>query len=166
MELTKYVGCQIRNAQSRRLISWKVKQLSLINFYTQLHSYNIIAGTINTIIAKQQPKFFIYIYHEYDVSAVRYLISIKKTATSINTVDGDFVKILKLKKSFFLIIFLCIFVFFASAAPQRPTCSYHANPAGSPTRNDMSLQVGEMQDSNPGLQVLQSGALLSLSFQS
>ena len=51
------------------------------------------------------------------------------------------------------------FVFFASAAPQRPTCSYHANPAGSPTRNDMSLQVGEMPDSNPGLQVLQFGAL-------
>ena len=90
---------------------------------------------------------------------MRYLISIKKTATSINTVDGDFVKILKLKKCFFLILFFCIFVFFASAAPQRPTCSYHANPAGSPTRNDMSLQVGEMPDWNPGLQVLQSGAL-------
>ena len=60
---------------------------------------------------------------------------------------------------FLLIIFLVFFVFvFASAAPQRPTCSYHANPAGSPTRNDMSLQVGEMPDSNPGLQVLQSGA--------
>ena len=51
------------------------------------------------------------------------------------------------------------FYFFASAAPQRPTCNYHANPAGSPTRNDVSLQVGEMPDSNPGLQVLQSGAL-------
>jgi len=50
-------------------------------------------------------------------------------------------------------------VFFASAAPQRPTCSYHANPAGSPTKNDMSLQVGEMPDSNPGLQVFQPGAL-------
>ena len=48
--------------------------------------------------------------------------------------------------------FFGIFVFFASAAPQRPTCSYHANPAGSPTRNDMP-------DSNPGLQVLQPGAL-------
>ena len=28
-------------------------------------------------------------------------------------------------------------MFFASAAPQRPTCSYHANPAGSLTRNDV-----------------------------
>jgi len=34
-----------------------------------------------------------------------------------------------------------IFVFFASAAPQRPTCSYHANPAGSPTRNDMPMPI-------------------------
>ena len=56
--------------------------------------------------------------------------------------------------------FFGIFVFFfASAAPQRPTCSYHANPAGFPIRNDMSLQVGEVPASNPGLQVLQPGAL-------
>ena len=49
--------------------------------------------------------------------------------------------------------------FFASAAPQRPTCSYHANPAGSPVRKAMSLQVGGMPDLNPGLQILQPGAL-------
>ena len=62
---------------------------------------------------------------------------------------------------FFFFLFFCIFVFFALAAPQRPTCSYHANPAGSPTRNDMSLQVGlgEMPDLNPGLLFSQSGAL-------
>ena len=60
---------------------------------------------------------------------------------------------------FLLIIFLVFCIFFASAAPQGPICSYHANPAGSPTRNDMSLQLGEMPDSNLGLQVSQSGAL-------
>ena len=60
---------------------------------------------------------------------------------------------------FFLLFFFYFGIFFASAAPQRPTCSYHANPAGFPTRNNMSLQVGEMPDSNPGLQVLQPGAL-------
>jgi len=47
-------------------------------------------------------------------------------------------------------ILIIFFVFFsASASPQRPTCCYHANPAGSPTRNDMTLQVGELPDSNP-----------------
>ena len=63
----------------------------------------------------------------------------------------------------FLFFLLFFFVFWyisvASAAHQRPTSSYHTNPAGSPTRNDMSLQVGEMPDLNPGLQVLQPGAL-------
>ena len=65
-----------------------------------------------------------------------------------------------LKGYFFSYYFFGIFVIFcASAAPQRPTCSLHANPAGSPTRNGMFLQVGEMPDLNPGLLVLQSGAL-------
>jgi len=71
------------------------------------------------------------------------------------------VNISRKTKIFFIIIiiFLVFLYFFASAAPQRPTCSYHANPAGSPTRNDVSLQVREMPDLNPGLQVSQSGAL-------
>ena len=60
--------------------------------------------------------------------------------------------------SFFL-LFFCIFVFFCLCRPSEANLQFHANPAGSPTWNDMSLQVGEMPDSNPGLQVLQSGAL-------
>ena len=60
---------------------------------------------------------------------------------------------------FFLSFFVFFCIFFASSTPQRPTSSYHANLADSPTRIDMSLQVGEIPDSNPGLQVLQPGAL-------
>ena len=58
-----------------------------------------------------------------------------------------------------IIVLVFLYFFVASAAPQRPTCSYHANPAGSPTKNDMSLQVGEKPDLNLGLQVSQPGAL-------
>ena len=59
--------------------------------------------------------------------------------------------------SFFFLLFFGIFWYFffvASAAHQRPTCSYHANK-----ELTLSLQVGEMPDSNLGLHVLQSGAL-------
>ena len=68
-------------------------------------------------------------------------------------------------KFFFSLIIFLDFLFLLPLpplVPQRPTYSYHANPAGSTTRNDMSLQVGEMPDSNLGLQVLQP-AVLSLS---
>ena len=60
----------------------------------------------------------------------------------------------------FFYFLLYLFFIFLPLPPLRgqPTRSYHANPAGSPTRNDLSLQVGEMPDLNPGLQVLQSGA--------
>ena len=34
------------------------------------------------------------------------------------------------QKKKFLLSFLVFWYLFASAAPQRPTCSYHANPAG------------------------------------
>ena len=59
---------------------------------------------------------------------------------------------------YFLFIIFWNFCFFLPL-PSEANLQFHANPAGSPTRNDMSLQVGEMLDSNPGSQVLQSGAL-------
>ena len=52
---------------------------------------------------------------------------------------------------FSFIYFWCIFcIFYASAAPQRLTCSCNANPVGYPRRNWHAPAVWGMPDSNPG----------------
>ena len=60
---------------------------------------------------------------------------------------------------FFPYYFFGIFCNFLCLCRPSETCCYHANTAGSPTRNGMSLQVGEMPDLIPGLHILQPCAL-------